>query len=156
MNKVSKYLEHDHARCDNLYVRAVASVAARDWDQAAIRFPEFSEALRLHMEMEELVIYPAFEEVLGTTTGPTQTMRAEHKLLCEILHRLTEAIKRRNVIEFSDHADTFRLTTQQHNLKEEGMLFPLIDMMLRHRYDELVQAMTGLRGTAVIEAAQAA
>jgi iron-sulfur cluster repair protein YtfE (RIC family) len=147
MNKVSKFLEHDHTRCDNLYLDAVACVAARDWDQAAIDFAAFAAALRLHMKMEESVIYPAFDEVLGTATGPTQTMRAEHQLLCELLHRMSVAIKHRNVIEFSDHADSFRLTTQQHNLKEEGMLFPLIDTMLRHRYDELVQAMTGLYRT---------
>lgn len=144
MNEVSKYLEQDHARCDKLYADAVACVGARDWAQAAVRFADFAEAQRLHIEMEESVIYPAFEEAAGTSTGPTQAMRAEHHLLREILSRMSEAITRRSMIEFSDHVDTFRLITQQHNLKEEGMLFPLIDKMLRHRYDELVQAMTAM------------
>ncbi|HEU4776107.1 MAG TPA: hemerythrin domain-containing protein [Telluria sp.] len=151
MNEVSKYLEQDHARCDQLYADAVTHVAARDWEQAAVRFADFAEAQRLHIEMEESVLYPAFEQAAGTSTGPTLAMRAEHHLLREILFRLSEAINRRSVIEFSDHADTFHLITQQHNLKEEGMLFPLIDKMLRHRYDELVQAMTAMRPAAAIQ-----
>ncbi|MES2116572.1 MAG: hemerythrin domain-containing protein [Pseudomonadota bacterium] len=155
MNKVSQFLEHDHARCDSLYVDVVNCVAARDWAQAALRFPEFAEAMQLHIDMEESVVYPAFEQALGNDSGPTRIMRAEHQLLREILHRMTAAILHRDLIEFSDHADTFRLTTQQHNLKEEGMLFPLVDKMLHHRYDELVQAMTGLCRSASGQAAWA-
>ncbi|MBA5687851.1 hemerythrin domain-containing protein [Rugamonas apoptosis] len=145
MHKVSNYLAHDHSRCDGLYADAVAHVAAHDWDQAAISFLEFAEAMRRHVEMEERVVYPAFEELLANTAAPTQSLHAEHHLLCEIMHRMGMAIQRRDVIEFSDHADTFRLITEQHNLKEEGILFPMFDKLLRPRYDELVHAMDDLR-----------
>lgn len=145
MHKVSNYLAHDHDRCDGLYADAVALVAAHDWEQAAVSFLAFAEAMRRHVEMEERVIYPAFEQLLANTAAPTQSLHAEHQLLCEIMYRMSMAIKRRDVIEFSDHADSFRLTTEQHNLKEEGILFPMFDKLLRPRYDELVRAMDGLR-----------
>jgi hemerythrin-like domain-containing protein len=144
MQKVSNYLARDHDRCDGLYADAVARVAAHDWEQASVSFLEFAEAMRRHVEMEERVVYPAFEELLANTAAPTQALHAEHQLLSEIMYRMSMAIKRRDVIEFSDHADTFRLTTEQHNRKEEGILFPMFDKLLRPRYNELVQAMDGL------------
>jgi iron-sulfur cluster repair protein YtfE (RIC family) len=144
MHKVSSFLDHDHARCDALYVQSVAFVIARDWERAAKRFSDFSDSLLRHMAMEESIVYPAFEEELGTATGPTQSMRSEHLLLRGLLHRLSESIEQKNVIEFSDHADTFRITMQQHNLKEEGILYPMVDRVLRRRHGELVSAMIAI------------
>jgi hemerythrin-like domain-containing protein len=142
MEKLSIYLARDHAQCEAMYLAALASVTARDWPRAALRFAGFAQALTCHMAMEEMVVFTAVEQATGTHADPIQALRIEHQQLRGILQRLAGAIAQRHMIDFSDHADTFRIMLQQHSLKEDGILYPLADYVLRARHAELIEQMT--------------
>jgi hemerythrin-like domain-containing protein len=142
MDKLSVYLAKDHAQCEAMYLAALSSVTVRDWQQAALRFARFAQALTRHMAMEETVLFTAVEQATGAHAGPIQALRIEHQQLRGILQRLAGAIAQRHMIDFSDHADTFHITLQQHSLKEDGILYPLADRVLQARHAELIGQMT--------------
>lgn len=142
MEKLSIYCAKDHARCDAMYQAVLARVTARDWQQAALCFAGFAQALMRHMAMEETVLFTAVEQVTGTRAGPIQVLRVEHQQLRGILQRLAGAIAQCRLTDFADHADTFRIMLQQHSLKEDGMLYPLADRVLQARHAELIGQMT--------------
>ena len=142
MDKLSTYMANEHAQCEAMYLAALASVAVRDWQQAARRFARFAQALTRHMAIEETVLFTAVEQATGTHGGPIQALRIEHQQLRGILQRLADAIAQRHMIDFSDHADTFRIMLQQHSLKEDGILYPLADRVLQARHAELIGQMT--------------
>lgn len=144
MNKISAYLETDHARCDGLYLRVLTSVAERDWPQASAHLDRFVQALQRHITMEESIIFSAFEAATGSTSGPTESLRREHLQLNGILQRLGAAIAQRQLSAVADHADTFRIMLWQHSLKEDGILYPLADRVLHDQQDQLISAMTAL------------
>lgn len=142
MEKLSIYLARDHARYEAMYRSVLASVTGRDWPRATLRFAGFAQALTRHMAMEEAVVFTAVEQATGTHGGPIGVLRTEHQQIRGILQRLAGAIAQRHLIDFSDHADTFRILLQQHSLKEDGILYPLADCVLQARHAELIGQMT--------------
>lgn len=144
MDTIGAYLEKDHARCDGFYLRSLACVAARDWQQAAELLDRFVQELQRHFTMEEEVVFAAFEAATGVTSGHTEALRREHRQLSGILKRLAEAVAQRKVSDVEDHADTFRIMLWHHSLKEEGMLYPLADRVLRGQHGTLIGFMEAM------------
>lgn len=148
METICSYLEDDHSRCDALFIQAVGCVAQRSWEAAEQAFQAFDRAFQLHLTMEEDVVFSAFEIAVTGDTSPTHALRREHHQLRGLLHRLAGAIAKRHVVDFFDHADTFRIVVQQHGMKEEGLLYPMADRMLSRRRTELIAAMVAMRQSA--------
>lgn len=141
MDTICSYLAYDHARCDALFVQAIAHVAAREWTPALQKTAEFESAFALHVDMEETIIFGALEDVIGTFDSPTADLRREHELLRGLLARVAQAVRDRRIVDFFDFADTFRIMLRQHSLKEEGILYPMADRILAKQRDDLVASM---------------
>jgi len=75
---VTEYLEHDHRRLDAVVPEVVQLVDSGALAKATARFAEFTCGLNRHIDAEEQVLFPAFEQMTGMATGPTVVMRAEH------------------------------------------------------------------------------
>ena len=144
MDTICSYLAYDHARCDALFLQAVADVAARKWPSALKQTGEFESAFAHHLEMEESIIFRALEEAIGTLDGPTADLRKEHELLRGLLARVSQAVQDRKIADFFDFADTFCIMLRQHNLKEEGILYPMADRMLADQRTDLVASMAAI------------
>jgi DUF438 domain-containing protein len=125
----STFFTADHRRCDELWARLEA---AADGDEAAVpgAFAEFDAAMRLHLDLEEQVLFPAFEEATGMRGGPTQVMRMEHAQMRALLDRMAQAAASGDAEAVVDRGDTLMMLIQQHNLKEEGMLYPMTERAL--------------------------
>lgn len=125
-------LKDHHGHCDSLFADAEAAVMAGDWNDAAALFEGFSAALETHFRTEEQTLFPAFEAATGMTLGPTQMMRLEHAQMRDLLAQMAGAVGTRDGKAFPGHAETLLILMQQHNLKEENILYPMCD---RHLHD---------------------
>jgi hemerythrin-like domain-containing protein len=141
MTTISKFLQQDHAHCDALFALAEACVERHDWEGAERSYAQFDAALNQHLDMEEEVLFPAFEGVPGAPAGPTAVMRAEHDQLQGILSELDDALATRNTDDFLANAETLRIMLGQHNMKEEGILYPLADRLLAGCREEILARM---------------
>ena len=130
MSTIGNYLEQDHQSCDARYDTAEALVNQGDWDGAGVEFAIFRRQLEGHLAMEEQVMFPALEQAMGSANGPTAVMRSEHSHMRAILQDMHVAISQLEQDDFFDHADTLRMLMRQHNLKEEGILYPMADRLL--------------------------
>jgi hemerythrin-like domain-containing protein len=70
--------------------------------------------------------------------GPTQVMRMEHMQLRALMDDALEALTQGNVEEYIGQADTLVIMMQQHNMKEENMLYPMCDQHLSAETPELL------------------
>jgi hemerythrin-like domain-containing protein len=87
--------------------------------------------MRRHFAMEEEVLFPAFDAMSGMGGGgPTAMMRMEHQQMRGLLDQIGEAMEAGDAQEAMDIGDTLLMMTQQHNVKEEGMLYPMAENML--------------------------
>ncbi len=139
---IAEYLTEEHRRCDGLYAQAEEAVAGEDWNRAMELFEEFRNKTLLHFRKEEEVLFPEFEERTGMVMGPTQVMRHEHAQARELLGRLQKALESRNRGEFLSVGESLMILIQQHNMKEEQILYPMSDQNLPS--EELIERMSRL------------
>ena len=139
---IAQYLTEEHRKCDRLYAEAEEAVLKGDWDKAKELYEKFKEKTLLHFEKEEEVLFPEFEERTGMTMGPTQVMRMEHNQARELLEKLGKAVEEKNKDEFLSAGESLMILIQQHNMKEEQILYPMTDQNLPS--DEVVEKMSQL------------
>ena len=130
MSTILDFLGKDHRACDELFASTEEAVAQKNWDAARDLFGHFDAALKHHLAMEEEVLFPAFEARTGNTMGPTQVMRMEHEQMRDLLQAMANAVAVTQPERFLGLSETLNMLMQQHNLKEENMLYPMSDRVL--------------------------
>jgi len=127
MSRISETMSRDHAACDERFSAAEAAAAAGDLSRAREALAAFGAVLERHLGVEEEGLFPAFERHTGMTAGPTEMMRIEHAEMRELVGQLRAALDAGDGGEFLGIADTLNVLMQQHNLKEEQVLYALLD-----------------------------
>lgn len=139
MISIQQVMTADHKKCDKLYVEAEASVANNNWDAAEQQASEFIENLLAHFNHEEHILFPAFEDATGMRHGPTEMMRHEHDQIKLLLVELETSLKDKNQDRYLGLSETLMIFMQQHNMKEEQILYPMIDSDCADRAEELTK-----------------
>jgi hemerythrin-like domain-containing protein len=146
MSTIQDFMGHDHRACDERFATAEAAVAQNRWDSARSLFAAFRASMARHFAMEEEVLFPAFEARTGNTAGPTEVMRLEHRQMREMMDAMDGALADARQDAFLGLSETFNMLMQQHNLKEENMLYPMSDRVLGVDGGSVVQAMEAIPG----------
>lgn len=141
MHTIQQFMAGDHRRCDDIFVAIEQAIHANAWERAGAALASFQHAMLRHFEAEETLLFPAFEEQTGMTQGPTQVMRSEHEQLRELLDAAREALSAQDAEAYSGEAETLLIMMQQHNMKEENMLYPMCDQHLSSQADALLARM---------------
>ena len=130
MSTITEYMTGEHRHCDELLAALEVAVNEDDWDKAARLTADFLQTIEHHLTMEETVLFPAFEQKTGMVGGPTMIMREEHKQMRDLFLQLQWALDGKSGGEFLDTTETLLVLMQQHNMKEEGILYPMSDQHL--------------------------
>jgi iron-sulfur cluster repair protein YtfE (RIC family) len=131
MQTVTEYLSAEHHHCDNLFADAEAAAANNDMAGAKAGFAAFHREMERHLAKEETVLFPAFEQSTGSSRGPTSVMRMEHEQMRELFAEMQAALDANDAGAYSGLSETLLILMQQHNMKEEQMLYPMADRALR-------------------------
>ena len=130
MASISETLGEEHRRCDDLFTAAEGAVDAGAWEEAAARLAAFREALEAHLTLEEERLFPALEAAEPHAQGPTAVMRQEHRHMRALAEELGQALAARDRERYLGAAETLLVLMQQHNAKEEHVLYPMSDRLL--------------------------
>lgn len=139
----SEYLGNDHLRCDTLFAAAEQAVAAHS-PTAAQAHQDLVDAVEHHFAMEESILFPAFESASGSAMGPTTVMRHEHGQMRQLFAQMDEAIQNGQWDDYLGASETLLILMQQHNAKEEQMLYPMSERMLAEAQQQLLQQMQAM------------
>jgi hemerythrin-like domain-containing protein len=104
----------------------------------------FVADMERHFQMEERVMFLEFETKTGMTQGPTAMMRQEHMQMRALMQQLLEAIADKNENKFFGTSETLMILLQQHNMKEEQMLYTMAQQHLSAESDRIVEMMDSL------------
>jgi len=130
-------MQQNHRECDELFAAAEESVANGDWELALKRWQAFSSALDAHItDREEGQLFPAIEAVNGPM-GPTMVMRGEHEQMWVLIAQMDDALADQDQRQFLGLAETLMMLMQQHNMKEENILYPMMDQCIAEEADRL-------------------
>jgi hemerythrin-like domain-containing protein len=137
---LTAYFEQDHRDCDARWADVEELLDTDDIESARPAWQKYTAGLLRHLAMEEEVLFPAFEAASGMSGGgPTYVMRMEHQQMRGLLEQIAEAVDSGNAQEALDIGDTLLMLIQQHNVKEEGMLYPMAENMLYGEWADLVE-----------------
>ena len=132
MTSIPEFMTNKHRECDESFIEAEAAVAKEDWPLALEKWQNFVVELIKHFSQEEEILFPKFEDATGMTAGPTQVMRMEHQQMRALVEDLDNALVAKEKDDYLGLSETLMVMMQQHNMKEEMMLYP---MMAQHIAD---------------------
>lgn len=139
MTTIRQFMTADHRHCDDRFAQVEEAVGRRDLVLARSSFAGFQTGMLAHFSGEEETLFPAFEQRTGMSEGPTRVMRMEHQQIRGLLQEAAEALAAGDVDGYLGVADTIVIMMQQHNMKEENILYPMCDQHLAGEAPELLE-----------------
>ena len=134
------FFAQDHSDCDARWADVEELLDTADIDSARPAWKKFDTSMRQHLAMEEDILFPAFDARSGMGGGgPTAMMRMEHQQMRGLLDQIGAAMDAGDTEEAMDIGDTLLMLIQQHNVKEEGMLYPMAENMLAGEWAALAE-----------------
>jgi iron-sulfur cluster repair protein YtfE (RIC family) len=136
MTTIAEFMTADHKACDDEFAVAEEAALTDDWSRAETAFHAFRDDMARHFRMEEDVLFPALASV-GGPSGPVHIMLMEHAQIKELLKQMGAAVESKDTQEYGGLSETLLMVMQQHNNKEENILYPIMDQILAKEREAL-------------------
>ncbi len=140
MQTITEYMSANHHACDEAFANAELAALDNNWSDAEIGFNNFRTDLARHFRMEEDELFPMLLSA-GGPAGPVQVMRMEHAQMNALIEQLAVTLAHRDAQGYGGLSETLLIVMQQHNLKEEQMLYPIADHFLASQRKTLLDRM---------------
>ncbi|MHB8253027.1 MAG: hemerythrin domain-containing protein [Acidiferrobacter sp.] len=134
---LSSFLSAQHRELNHLLETTDNACGTPEAPHALARF---RESMERHLDLEERLLFPPFEERAGYG-GPLLVMRHEHDDIRALLSQAHDSLAAQDRKGCSQVLDTLTVLVQQHHLKEENVLYPMSDNLLADHAEGLLQAM---------------
>jgi len=128
---LAAFFTQDHRDCDAQWAEVEGILDSSGTEAGRDKWRVFEARMRRHFAMEEEVLFPAFNarSRMGGG-GPTAIMTMEHEQMRGLLDQIGAAVESGDAEEAMNLGDTLLMLIQQHNVKEEGMLYPMAEDVL--------------------------
>jgi len=143
---IKVFLSGDHKACDDVFAEFENSVVRGEKERSKELFESLKRGFEEHFLMEEEVLFPEFESKSGMSCGPTQVMRMEHEQMRFNLGMIGKALDGGDKSKTLGMCESFMILTQQHNSKEEQILYTMCDQVLAQEGTEIVEKMKAKKG----------
>ncbi len=137
MKTILEFMADAHKKCDEAFVQAEEAVLENNWSVASDAFCRFRNAMDRHFGAEEEILFPAFKAT-GGPSGPVQVMLMEHAQMNDLFEQMAFAIDAKDAENYAGVSETLLIVMQQHNHKEEQILYPMTDQFWSSQRDELL------------------
>ena len=139
MNDTENWLVHDHRRYEAALQECELAAGAGEWKEAVRLFREFAEEFRLHMRIEDEVLYPMFIETVSDSRADIESLTEDHQGIVQLLDDLTCIIRERDYDHFEDSLSPLYRAILEHDAYEEEVFSRMGDSSLLKRRDEAMQ-----------------
>ena len=144
--QISNYLTNEHRECDNHFAEAEKLISQGNWQDGEEKFLEFADDTLRHFKKEEDELFPLFEEITGSSEGPTNVMRYEHEQVRGLFGKMAEAIEKKDKDIYLSLCESMMILLQQHNMKEEQMLYAMCDRVIPpQKKSEVIEKMEAVK-----------
>ncbi|MCP4209843.1 MAG: hemerythrin domain-containing protein [Halieaceae bacterium] len=137
--QITELMTDDHHACDDVFANLERLVQTGDWSKTQQEAADFIRLMERHFGVEENILFPAIENATGMTMGPTEVMRMEHVQMRQLFEELKESIEAADAESVLGVTETILVMMQQHNAKEESVLYTLADHTLGEASPEMVE-----------------
>ena len=139
---INQFMTTDHRDCDEKFAQLENIVDQGNFDEAKAIYDEFESHMIKHFDMEEKVMFPQYQSCEGGHCDPTPVMLMEHSQMRAIFTQMSDAINENDKEKFLGQSETLLFTMQQHNMKEEQMMYNMADQALNS--EDIIKQMKAL------------
>jgi len=144
MSDSSNWLIHDHRNYEAALKACEIAAGVEEWKEAVQRFDDFVADIKMHMRMEDEVLYPFFKEEVGDPNDEIGELIDEHEKLAQLLRDLAVVIKNKNYDHFEECLEPLYKTLMEHNAHEEAVFSRMSDHALLTRREEILRRLEAL------------
>lgn len=134
---ISSQMAHDHRLCDHAYEAVEKYILEQNYTLAEKEFLQWKNLNLKHFSIEEEILFPQTVSGLGAKIPPIMVMEMEHIQIKKMFDEIEKTILTKDSKKFHELAETCLIMIQQHNMKEEQILYPIIDRATQNISDEL-------------------
>jgi len=145
MNEPSNWLVHDHRQYDAALDECEAAADVGEWKNAKRLFNDFVTDLKLHMQIEDEVLYPLFVEESGGLEGVIDHLSEEHDYLVRLVQDLAYIIRANDFEHFLDSLEPLHKAMNQHNEHEESVFLNMANHSILMRRAEVMQRLKAVQ-----------
>jgi len=139
MNEPSNWLVHDHRKYDVMLEECEEAADIGEWKNAKHLFHDFVIDLKLHMRLEDEVLYPLFVEGNGDPEGVIAHLSDEHDYLVRLVTDLEYIIRANDFDHFLDSLEPLHRAMNRHNEHEEKVFLCMSNQSILMRRDEIIE-----------------
>jgi len=137
---IKDFMTNKHRECDHLLTQAEDFLDNGEFDESLAKYIAFKNETILHFDIEEEYLFPMLEEKSGMgSMGPTNVMRMEHAQAKSLFEKMDEAYNAKDKERAFALGESMNILLQQHNLKEEQMLYTMMNSALAENSQEIVE-----------------
>jgi len=134
-----------HDRIEEIFLVHQEALLDLDIPLAAASLRRFGEALRHHIQVEEDILLPIYQQAPPPPGGATELFRGEHRKLCEFLDRFEQLLAlmqdrpadlKRRILHLYDLQASFKNLMEHHDLREKNIFYPTLDAITSRRERE--------------------
>ncbi|MHB1247306.1 MAG: hemerythrin domain-containing protein [Sulfuriferula sp.] len=144
MSETVNWLVHDHRKYESLLDECEIASGANDWKEAIRLFNEFVGDLKLHLRMEDEVLFPLFKTEVGDPKGDIADLSDEHDNLARLLNDLAYVIKTKDFDHFEVSLEPLKKALFEHNAHEEEVFRQMGSSSLLEQRDDILARMRAL------------
>ena len=141
MVTISQSMTEDHRRIDQIFVEIERAITKSEWEDAWSIADSFDEMMERHFSIEEDCLFPAIEQATVSASGPVRVMTMEHDQIRYLINVLRTAITEQSRDNGLSASETLLMMIQQHNSKEESVLYPMADRTVQTLEQEVSRRM---------------
>ncbi len=136
---IKDFMTNMHRECDHLLTQAEDLLDKGNFEEAQKKYDAFKTETLFHFTMEEEFLFPLLEDKSGMgSQGPTNVMRMEHSQAKALFEKMDEAYKEHDTDRAFSLGESMNILLQQHNLKEEQMLYTMMNSALAENAEEII------------------
>ncbi|MEW8585427.1 MAG: hemerythrin domain-containing protein [Candidatus Thiodiazotropha sp.] len=140
MKTINDSMAQEHRRCDELFIDMEQAIMQHRWSEADRLCREFIDSMEHHFKIEEELLFPVLLKATAEARGPINVMLAEHAQMRHLMSQLVSSLENMSRTLSAGYVDTLLVTMQQHNMKEEGILYPMADKAVPAAGDAIAKA----------------
>ena len=119
------WLNHDHGNFELAVYKCRTACDASDWPLVQCTFREFASRYKSHMHAEEEVLFLAYDAHPGTTTDPTDSLKADHTQILRLMEHISELLDVGSYESLAEDLSLLYRTMIKHHEKEEEIFLPM-------------------------------
>lgn len=144
----NNWLVHDHRKYQAALEACEVAAGAREWKEAAQRFNAFVDDLKLHMRLEDEVLYPFFKEEVGDPHDKIGDLSYEHDRLARLLRDVAIVLKHKDYDHLEECLKPLYQALIEHSAHEEAVFSRVSGHALLTRRDEILRRLEAAQGGA--------